>query len=55
LASGKQTWKLRTADRNKLVLMGADTFSCDWSNRNAGVNYRPSGNATGELVSLEIE
>ena len=55
LASGKQTWKLRTADRNKLVLMGADTFSCDWSNRNAGVNYRASGNATGELVSLEIE
>lgn len=53
-AGGKQ-WKMLAPQAKKLVLMGADEFSCSWKNRKVAVNYRKSGNDTGTLVSLELE
>jgi len=53
--AGKTTWKLRARDSRTLVLVGADAFSCDWRNRGVAVNYRESGPAQGELVSLELD
>ncbi len=53
-ASGK-TWTLKTRDRNKLVLIGADKFSCGWSNVRVAVNYKASGANSGDLVSLEVQ
>jgi tetratricopeptide (TPR) repeat protein len=48
------TLKLRAADYKSLVLIGADDFSCDWRDRQVTVNYKPSGGAGGDLVSLEL-
>ena len=54
VAAGAKTMSLRTADYKSLMLVGADTFSCDWSDRSVAVNYKPGGKADGDLVSLEL-
>jgi tetratricopeptide (TPR) repeat protein len=51
---GGKTVKLRAADYKALMLIGADQFSCDWTNLSVLVNYRPGGQADGDLVSLEV-
>ncbi len=54
IASGGRTWKMRVRDRESLILINADQFSCAWSGQEVGVNYRAGGAADGDLVSLEI-
>jgi tetratricopeptide (TPR) repeat protein len=54
VATGAKTMKLRTADYKSLMLVGVDTFSCDWTNRSVSVNYKAGGKADGDLVSLEV-
>ena len=51
----QRVWSFATANRDKLVLIGADTFSCDWKNQRVAVNYRESSAGQGDLVSLEIQ
>jgi tetratricopeptide (TPR) repeat protein len=50
--------KLRAADYKSLLLIGADEFSCAWSDRQVTVNYKPGGHiegqANGDVVSLEV-
>jgi tetratricopeptide (TPR) repeat protein len=48
-------WRMSTSDRKKLVLLSEDTFSCEWKNRKAAVNYREAMDGEGELVSLEMQ
>lgn len=55
LSSGAKTWKMNVPDRNHLVLIGADTFSCDWSKQKVAVNYRQTSEGEGSVVSLEIQ
>ena len=52
-SAGKKL-KLRTDDYKSLVLIGADTFSCDWKDRAVSVNYKAGGKTDGDLVSLEL-
>ncbi|MFZ0814042.1 MAG: hypothetical protein WAM78_00915 [Candidatus Sulfotelmatobacter sp.] len=54
VAAGGVVLKLRTADYKSLLLIGADSFSCEWNNRAVSVNYRPGGAADGDLVSVEV-
>jgi tetratricopeptide (TPR) repeat protein len=54
VTSGGVVLKLRTADYKSLLLIGADTFSCDWNNRSVSVNYKPGGLSDGDLVSVEV-
>jgi tetratricopeptide (TPR) repeat protein len=54
VSSGATVLKLRTADYKSLLLIGADAFSCDWSNRSISVNYKPGGMSDGDLVSVEL-
>ena len=54
VATGAKTLKLRTADYKSLMLVGVDSFSCDWTNRSVSVNYKAGGKADGDLVSLEV-
>jgi Flp pilus assembly protein TadD len=54
VSSGSTVLKLRTADYKSLLLIGADTFSCDWNNRSVSVNYKPGGMSDGDLVSVEV-
>jgi len=55
LSSGGKKWKMLAPQAKKLILMGAEEFSCSWTNRKVAVNYRKSGNDQGDLVSLELE
>jgi tetratricopeptide (TPR) repeat protein len=54
VSSGGAVLKLRTADYKSLLLIGADSFSCDWSDRSVSVNYKPGGLSDGDLVSVEV-
>jgi hypothetical protein len=55
LAADGKTWKMHIRDRQHMVLIGADSFSCGWANVTAAVNYREAGEAEGEVISLEIQ
>lgn len=54
VASAGALLKLRTADYKSLLLIGADEFSCAWTNRAVSVNYKGGGLSDGDLVSLEV-
>jgi len=55
VVSGKATWSMHTANRDEMILIGADKFSCDWKNQSVAVNYRVSGSGSGEVISLELQ
>ena len=54
ILSGDKTYHLHTANRQKLLLINADKFSCDWKDVKASANYRDSGKLEGDLVTLEL-
>jgi hypothetical protein len=47
-------FKLNAPDTARLPVIGAPSFSCDWTNRNVSVNYVPGDLNGGELLSLEL-
>jgi tetratricopeptide (TPR) repeat protein len=55
LLSGSKTWKLQIKDSGHVVVIGADSFSCAWKNQNVAVNYRPTSEVNGEVVSVEVQ
>ena len=55
ISSAGKKWKMLAPQAKKLVLMGAEEFSCSWTNRKVSINYRKSGDTQGTLVSLELE
>lgn len=54
VSSDGGTLKLRTADYRSLLLIGADSFSCDWRDRQVTANYKSASGREGDLVSLEM-
>ena len=48
-------WHFRTEDHTKLVLIGAEQFSCGWKNKRVAVNFRKLGADAGDLISLELQ
>jgi len=52
---GAKEMRLRTDDYTKLIVMGADEFSCDWRHKKVLINYKPGGKSDGDLVTLEVE
>jgi tetratricopeptide (TPR) repeat protein len=55
ISSGGKKWKMLAPQSKKLILIGADEFSCSWTNRKVSANYRKTGTEQGNLVSLEFE
>jgi tetratricopeptide (TPR) repeat protein len=55
VTSGPKTMKLRVKDSKHVILIGADAFSCAWANQKVGINYYPSGDAEGDVISLELQ
>jgi tetratricopeptide (TPR) repeat protein len=55
VVSGAKTWKMKVADRNHLILIGADQFSCAWNKKKVAVNYRETGDGEADVISLEIQ
>jgi tetratricopeptide (TPR) repeat protein len=53
--SGSRPLKLYVGDSRHVVLFGADSFSCEWKNKNVAVNYRERQDGGGDVVSLEIQ
>ena len=55
ILSGSTTWKMTINDRNHVVLIGADEFSCSWKKQKVAVNYRETGTGLGSVISLELQ
>ena len=55
ISSGGKKWKMVAPDAAKLVVMGADSLSCSWTNKKVAVNYRKTGVNEGKLATLELE
>jgi Flp pilus assembly protein TadD len=53
--SGAKLMRLRTDNYKKLLVMGADEFSCEWRDRKVLVNYKPGGKTDGDVVTLELQ
>jgi len=53
--SGGRALKMHIDDSKHVILIGVDTFSCDWKNKSVSVNYREREDGEGEVVSLEIQ
>jgi hypothetical protein len=55
VVSGTKTWKMKVADTRHAIVIGADNFSCDWTNQKVALNYHPTGDAEGSVMSVEIQ
>jgi tetratricopeptide (TPR) repeat protein len=55
VVSAARIWTLRVKDTRNVVVIGADEFSCSWTNQKVGVNFRQTGEAQGDVISIEIE
>jgi tetratricopeptide (TPR) repeat protein len=55
VVSAGRSLKMHVGDRQHLVLIGADEFSCDWKNKPVAVNYRRRQDGEGDVVSLEMQ
>jgi hypothetical protein len=53
--SAKTTWTMTVRDTKHALVLGADAFSCDWKKQKVAINYRESGEATGIVVSIELQ
>ena len=53
--AGDKTWKFYARDGTRVIVIGADNLSCDWANRRVAINYRQTGEATGDIISLELK
>lgn len=53
--SGTQTWKMKVENMDHVILIGADKFSCSWSQQKIAFNYRETGANQGSVISLEIQ
>jgi tetratricopeptide (TPR) repeat protein len=53
--AGTRTLKLHTDDYKSLLMVGADEFSCEWTDRPIVVNYKAGGKTDGDLVSVEVQ
>ena len=53
--TSSRTLKLRTENYKSLLLVGADEFSCEWTDRAVIANYKAGGKADGDLVSVEVQ
>jgi tetratricopeptide (TPR) repeat protein len=55
VVSGAKTMKMKVADTNHVILIGADQFSCAWNKKKVALNYRETADGEGNVVSLEIQ
>ncbi len=54
VSTGAKTLSLRTENYKELVVVGAKSLSCAWTNRAVSVNYKSGGKSDGDLISLEV-
>jgi hypothetical protein len=52
---GTKTVKLTVNDRDHVILIGADQFSCAWNKRKVAVNYRENDAGDTSVMSIELQ
>ena len=55
IVSGEKKWKMQVRNSKQVLLIGADSFSCSWSKQRVALNYRQTGDAAGNVISIEIQ
>jgi tetratricopeptide (TPR) repeat protein len=55
VTSAAKTWKMKVADTRAAVVIGADSFSCAWSNQTVALNFHETGDGEGTVMSVEIQ
>ncbi len=55
VSAGNKTWKLVVDDTDHVVVIGADNFSCSWTQKKVAFNYAPSAPNEGKVISLELQ
>jgi len=55
VVSGAKTLKLHARDDALVIVIGADKFSCEWTNQKVAVNYRETAEDCGEIISIELQ
>ena len=55
VTSGSKTLNLKVVDKNHVILVGADRFSCSWSNQKVAVNYRQNDSGETSVMSVELQ
>ncbi len=55
LTAGARTLKLHVPDTRHVIVIGADAFSCAWTNQKLAVNYVETSPGEGQVVSVEVQ
>jgi tetratricopeptide (TPR) repeat protein len=55
VTAGGKSWKMTIADTAHAIVIGADKFSCAWSQKKVALNYSPTAANEGKVVSLELQ
>ena len=55
VVSDGKSWTMRVRDSKHVLLTGADSFSCTWSKKRVALNYQKTGDAAGNVISIEVE
>jgi hypothetical protein len=46
---------MKVTDTRHALVIGADNFNCSWTDQSIALNYRESGEAEGNVVSVELQ
>jgi hypothetical protein len=55
ITAGTKIFKLHARDNKHVIVIGADNFSCAWTNQKVAVNYHETGEGAGEVMSVELQ
>ena len=55
VTSDGRTLKMRVADTQHAIVIGADEFSCGWTKKKVAVNYRESPDGQMNVMTVEIQ
>jgi hypothetical protein len=53
--SASKTWKMKVADSKYVIVIGADDFSCAWTDEKVAVNYHETGDGERTVMTVEIQ
>ena len=53
--SGSKTWKMKVADSMHVIVIGAENFSCGWTDQKVALNYHETGEGEGSVMTVEIQ
>jgi tetratricopeptide (TPR) repeat protein len=55
VVAGTKSWHMQVPDSKHVLLIGADDFSCSWDHQRVALNYRPTGDFVGNVISIEVQ